>query len=927
MAVGSTMESYAARLASFNVVHPPTKKRASNASSGKTLKWPHKNPSPPQLARAGFFYRPTASCPDNTRCYLCESNLDGWEENDNAVEEHLKHSPNCGWAITIATEIQIEDGSQSQEDPMSERMLDARRMTFDSKWPHENKRGWTCKIQKMIEAGWYYCPTLESEDFVKCSYCSLSLDGWEPKDNPRDEHQRRSPDCVFFTLSTTAKPKGGRSKKGRASQASRMSTQSNFTTTSEGVSVADADAHGDDSIMSVVEPAKAAKSGKGAKKGAKAKKPAAKAKRQASKAVNENTQVASSFLEPEDDDFEVKVETAPTQGKGNQKRKSDGMSTTDNVGNDAEAHDQEEESQGQPRKRRMTRTRGSLSQARTAPSPPPREEPDHDQQMTDVEQAILPPVQPQGQNKGKGGKKRSSSKARKASTASTASRAFLRATMPPDEEIDAALEAELDRPLTDEEGEIEPPAMTEPKGRRLTRTKPGSRKATASVAPTRRATRASTVTVDDSMMQDLDPPVSNPAEESHVPTPSKNKHAALVHDRPDQSSSPEHQKKAEIGKLLEQQNGHDKETENEEEKIAAPEEKVGEETPMIEPQQPRSRQASRRLPARNARISDVPRTFETMNPAPDINSSMLGTQSAQDDSGHETDASVVKEARTTRGSKKAPAKKVKGGKKAALVSRNIEDIVQPTVDDASREEQGINTGPVDDHTGSVKLVSVKIEEPQKQRKPSRAMAKSGKTKKTLPEPEVFRPQESATLSMDQPSAIAETEIAPPSPQPLSAHSTPRPAPSPQSSDAENQPPSSRPSKVCPPLSMPSPSRSQMTRVPLAVTTPVSSPSRTNISKLQTTFPWTAIEMEQIFVGTPTADKENSHFAFGEAGKSVKSLLTSPEKKLTVEQWIQRNAQRGEERLRNECERLVGRFEDQGVRALRVLEGIVCAERP
>lgn len=37
---------------------------------------------------------------------------------------------------------------------------------------------------QMIEAGWYYCPTLESDDFVKCSYCSLSLDGWEPKDNP-----------------------------------------------------------------------------------------------------------------------------------------------------------------------------------------------------------------------------------------------------------------------------------------------------------------------------------------------------------------------------------------------------------------------------------------------------------------------------------------------------------------------------------------------------------------------------------------------------------------------------------------------------------------------------------------------------------------------------------------------------------------------
>ena len=49
MAVGSTMESYAARLASFNIAHPATKKRGSNVSSGKTLKWPHKNPSPPQV--------------------------------------------------------------------------------------------------------------------------------------------------------------------------------------------------------------------------------------------------------------------------------------------------------------------------------------------------------------------------------------------------------------------------------------------------------------------------------------------------------------------------------------------------------------------------------------------------------------------------------------------------------------------------------------------------------------------------------------------------------------------------------------------------------------------------------------------------------------------------------------------------------------
>ena len=514
---------------------------------------------------------------------------------------------------------------------------------------------------------------------------------------------------------------------------------------------------------------------------------------------------------------------------------------------------------------------------------------------------------------------------RKASAASTASKALLRATIPPDQEIEAALEAELDRPLTDEEGDIEPSAVKEPKARRLTRTKPGSRKATASVAPTRRTTRASTVTVDDSTMQDIYPSLPDPTEENHVPTPKKNKGAALVRDSPEQSSPPGYPKKEETRNSSEQQSEHNKEPENSKEAIAAAaEDKMDDETSNIEPQQPISRQASIQKPARKARVSDLPSSFESMELASEINSSMLGMQTAQDDSGHETDASVMKQARGKRGSKKVPPKKGKGGKKAALNSRNIEDIVQPVEDNALPEEQCTKTSPVDNHTSSVQAVYVEVEEPKKQRKPSRAVAKSGKTKKTPPEPEIFAQEGPAAPLIDEPSTPAEAEIARPSPQPLS--SIPRPAPSRQSSDAENQPPSSRPSKFRPPLSMQSPSESQFIRVPLAVTTPVSSPSRNNLSKLQTTFPWTAIELEHIFEGTPNADKENSPFTFGEAGRNAEMLLTSAEKKLTVEQWVQFNAQRGEEKLRSECERLVGKFEHQGVRALRALEGIVCTER-
>lgn len=37
---------------------------------------------------------------------------------------------------------------------------------------------------KMATSGWFYCPTLESDDYVKCAYCHLGMDGWEPKDDP-----------------------------------------------------------------------------------------------------------------------------------------------------------------------------------------------------------------------------------------------------------------------------------------------------------------------------------------------------------------------------------------------------------------------------------------------------------------------------------------------------------------------------------------------------------------------------------------------------------------------------------------------------------------------------------------------------------------------------------------------------------------------
>ena len=101
-----------------------------------------------QLAQAGFFFAPTSSCPDSVKCYLCQSSLDGWEETDDPIDEHLSHSGQCGWAIAVAIDRAIERGYDNLKDPSSEEMLDARKMTFAG-WPHENKRGWLCKTQKV----------------------------------------------------------------------------------------------------------------------------------------------------------------------------------------------------------------------------------------------------------------------------------------------------------------------------------------------------------------------------------------------------------------------------------------------------------------------------------------------------------------------------------------------------------------------------------------------------------------------------------------------------------------------------------------------------------------------------------------------------------------------------------------------------------
>ena len=73
--------------------------------------------------------------------------MDGWEEGDNPVQEHLKHSSDCGWAIVTAIEADMD--GYVQEDPSHPDMVAARKATFAGRWPHESKRGWKCKTKQV----------------------------------------------------------------------------------------------------------------------------------------------------------------------------------------------------------------------------------------------------------------------------------------------------------------------------------------------------------------------------------------------------------------------------------------------------------------------------------------------------------------------------------------------------------------------------------------------------------------------------------------------------------------------------------------------------------------------------------------------------------------------------------------------------------
>lgn len=72
------------------------------------------------------------------------------------------------------------------------------RLASFKKWPFDKKS--PCNIEKMAQAGFYWCGTDREPDTAACFTCGKVLDGWERDDDPWQEHTKHAPQCLFVKL-------------------------------------------------------------------------------------------------------------------------------------------------------------------------------------------------------------------------------------------------------------------------------------------------------------------------------------------------------------------------------------------------------------------------------------------------------------------------------------------------------------------------------------------------------------------------------------------------------------------------------------------------------------------------------------------------------------------------------------------------------
>lgn len=735
----------------------------------------------------------------------------------------------------------------------------------------------------------------------------------------RDEHYSRAPNCPFFALisSKPAPKKTGRSKAARSSKASRLSLQSVATAASDLTSLADVTADVDDSVLTTTSTMTTAS--KGSKKTTKGKKAATTTRARKTRAKKDE---AVEVPEDGPEEEEAPVPPSPPKPARGRKRSSEEVEDAELTNAEAPA----------PKKRAAKTRKARGSNATEASSV--------DTDMLDVPEPFKKPGAKKTR-KASGTRKASETRpARELSTASVDSAAP--APVPNDDEIDRQLEADLERPLSDDEDILADAETTKAAASRI--------KVEARQDSKADELLTHTATTDFAMFD---------------PTPAQPTDAQIDADL----------------KTMEDEMNVDQKDETEEMVVPKKGRKAGtrkasKQTTVEKPEEPvlpvPTRQSQSRMDAEAEEPDEIAEADVSFGSNGTVVRKSLGRTSLGRTSLGRTSLGSVTSTTSTKSAAKRgrPAKKSKlpetvkdestpvpAGPDAATMpaAEPIEVEAAPAPVPIEGPKKQTSTGkrgrppknpkpadavpempaPIQAATGPKQqnvTTEVHVESATIQESFSAAVGTPRVARKPVPAPKdspfaIRKDEPSATTSAPNTLAVPpKTPRHHASPAQSAKQATISPSPSPQASDAENRPPPSNPNTAS----------SKGKRMPLvslpAATTPTRqmspskqlSPSKQNvIGSLQSVEPWTAVDLDAVFGGIHN-DQEDTNGAadrfFAKGGE-----LTEQERNMTVEEWIYYNAGQAEQKLKFECESMVMAFEKEGTRAMRALEGLIAAE--
>lgn len=156
--------------------------------------WPLSVPvRPKDLAQAGLYY---LGQNDQVQCFCCGGVLADWDVGDSAWGEHSKHFPNCFFILGHDVgNIPLQGSREEENRDVQPAGAGVHMGTFEERLRSFANVQHPVNTERLARAGFY---SKGAEDIVQCFYCNGCLKGWEPEEDPWEEHAKHYPGCGFL---------------------------------------------------------------------------------------------------------------------------------------------------------------------------------------------------------------------------------------------------------------------------------------------------------------------------------------------------------------------------------------------------------------------------------------------------------------------------------------------------------------------------------------------------------------------------------------------------------------------------------------------------------------------------------------------------------------------------------------------------------